>query len=355
MSYLQLLNCTGKMSTCCSDYGLARILSIFKSVFSLIQMIAPIVLIVMLTFQLTAMVVNPDEKKNMKRFINKFMAAFAIFSLPTTVNVILGIVPSSYELFSCWKSAGEVDNIIKANKSIYIRANKSKAKDILNDPSKYEKGNPKKDKDKNKPSKSKGDGSILLIAGHSYPPYCSTGGKADCRGMAASGYDETDQTRILVKLIKSELDKLGVKSDIANALMAGDNDKMNKSFYIECSLGTALCNKYDWGKYKFVLEIHFNASGAGTASGTMLVKNTAGYSTPADQDIVDAVVKNTGHRRYGDYVTGIANISYFQNKKVPITYLETEFYDNGNAMKTYTSKKEIIAKDIAKAIKKHYG
>ena len=195
---------------------------------------------------------------------------------------------------------------------------------------------------------------ILLIAGHAYPPYCN-GSPNDCRGMISSGYDETDQTRILVKLIKSELSALGVEADIANALMAGDSNQMNTSFYKECRNNTSLCNRFDWSRYKYVLEVHFNASSNGSAAGTQLVKKSSSYSTPVDQAIVNAVISNTGKRHYSDYVYSAFDIGYFMNLGIPITYLETEFYDNKSAMDNYSSKKEKIAKDIASAIKQYYG
>lgn len=345
MQYFQILNCTGDITTCCSDYGLARILSIFKQLFSLIQIIIPVILIVMATVQLTKMVASPDDKKGIKPLLNKFLAAVIIFFIPTLVNVVLSWMPSSFEVFPCWNAAEEIDEIIKTSNTIHIRLNDKKGQSFITDPGAYDKGNP---------SSSDGNGTILIIAGHSYSPYCS-GTPNDCRGRVSSGYDETEETRKLAKLVKQELNSIGVKADIANALMAGDSDKMNKSFYKECSRGTKLCQKYKWEKYKYVLEIHFNASSNGSASGTMLVKNSKSYSTKADKAILNAVTKHTGNRKYSDYISSIHNIRYFTNRNVPITYVEVEFYDNKSAMNKYTQKKELIAKDIASAIKEYYG
>lgn len=356
MKTIWILNCSGDISTCCSDYGLAQMLSVMKSFFHLIQIMVPIILLIMTTIQLVKMMANPDEKKNTKALINKFIAALICFFLPTIINVLLNalslgaenVLSKNFQVAACWDAADEVNEIIKVSKSVYISKNDKDSKYFLNNPDEYNPGNEKDN------STSSGNGNILLIAGHSYPPYCS-GAVNDCRGMIASGYDETDQTRILVKLIKKELDNLGVKSDIANALMANDTDRMNKSFYIECRTGSELCNKYNWQKYKYVLEIHFNASGSGTAAGTHLVKQSSSYSTKADQAIVQAVIKNTGKRQYSDYIYGAFNIGYFMSRNVPITYLETEFYDNKSAMDNYSKKKEQIAKDIAKAIQQYYG
>ena len=63
---------------------------------------------------------------------------------------------------------------------------------------------------------------------------------------------------------------MNVKNDIANALLAGDSNQMNKSFYIESRSNSKLFNKFDWDKYTFVLEVHFNATSKSNASGTLL-------------------------------------------------------------------------------------
>ncbi len=357
MKKIYILNCRGDISTCCSDYGLAKILSVIKKCFQLMQIIIPIILVVMITIQLIKMMANPEEQKNKKNLMNKLIAALICFFLPTIVNLTLEVIAigtenvlsKNFQAAICWDAADEVNEMIQVSKSVYISNHTKNSKNLYNDPSNYEEG------EESNSENSEGKGNILLIAGHSYPPYCNSKGISDCRGKISSGYDETDQTRILVKLIKQELDNLGVKSDIANALMAQDTNKMNKSFYLECKTGSELCKKYNWKKYKYVLEIHFNASSGATAAGTQLVKANRSYSTKADQAIVNAVIKNTGKKHYSDYIYGAFNIGYFTSRNVPITYLETEFYDNKSAMDNYSKKKEQIAKDIAKAIQKYYG
>lgn len=351
MSLFQVLNCSGDVTSCCSDIGLARLLSIMQNMLNLMHLVVPIILMVMATIQFIKMMINPDEKKNTKSLINKFLAAVFVFFVPTFMNVILNYMPGNFEIYACWDAASKTDEIISASKVTYISPKDAKEPTkVIVDPDSYEKGQPKEDG-----GSGGGNGTILLIAGHSYPTYCSNYPN-DCRGREASGYDETEETRKLVKLIKKELDSLNVKADIANALMAGDTDRMNKSFYRECKNNTRLCRKYKWKKYEYVLEIHFNGCAEHTASGPLLVKTSSSYSTKADKDILNAVSKHTGKKvRSAQIIPGIYDIKYFKRKGVPITYLETEFYDNKKAMDKYTKKKELIAKDIAAAIKKHYG
>ena len=194
-------------------------------------------------------------------------------------------------------------------------------------------------------------GQILLIAGHSYEPYCKQADE-ECRPTAASGYNEPDETRSLVKLIKSSLEKLHVNVDIANELFSPNDSTMNSSFFVESSLNTDKFRKIDWSKYTYVLEVHFNGGGG---EGPLLVKTSAGYSTLADAGIINAVVKNTGKKQLNDIIRPLNDASYFQSLNIPITYLETEFYDNKAAMDEYSAVKSQIASDIAKVISEKYG
>lgn len=200
-------------------------------------------------------------------------------------------------------------------------------------------------------------GPILLIAGHSYAPYCEQVTN-ECReediNSSPSGYFEPTETRELVKLVKTELENLNVRVDIANQLMAPNDSRMNTSFYVEKVLNTSTFQSINWSKYKYVLEIHFNA-GSGNDRGPLLVKKSSDYSTNADAGIIEAVTKNLGTKQLNDSIQGINSINYFMERNIPITYLETEFYDNKSAMDKYTEKKGQIAKDIAQAIRNTYG
>lgn len=354
MPYLYILDCAGDIDSCCSDFGLASIFGAMQRILNVIHIVVPIILIVGLLIQFTQMVINPDDQKKTKSksLMNRIIATVLVFLLPTIVNVAINWVFSDFSFASCWHSSSISEEMVMAMENTYVSTTDKEPKSFIVLPDEYDEAEVTAQKE-NGGNSSSGDGDILLIAGHSYSPYCASYPN-DCRGMLSSGYDETDQTRILVKLIQSELTALGVHSDIANALMAGNSNDMNTSFYRECANNSSLCNQYDWSKYKYVLEIHFNASN-GTAAGTQLVKRAANYSTPVDQAIVNAVVSNTGHRQFSDYVYSAFDIRYFMERGVPITYLETEFYDNRQAMDTYSSKKEQIAKDIAKAIAQYYG
>ncbi len=354
-----ILNCENLISSCCSDYALAKSLSIVNNILQLIHIIIPILLIIMAIKNLIELMQDPLEKKLVKKLMNKVLATIIIFFIPTIVNATLKMVSNSNDIYACLKAGSQLETMAKNDEIIYQTITEEKKYSIISNPKDYEKGEKEENITNNndyQDSSISSNGNILLIAGHSYSPYCSQGGLGDCRGVSArSGYAEEVETRKLVKLIKSNLDNLGVKSDIANAMMAGDNDKMNKSFFIESRLNTALFNKFDWNHYKFVLEVHFNATSGSPAQGTLLCKKSSSYNTPADNDIVNAVISHTGNRRLQDSIQPLNNVSYFTKRNIPIVYLETEFYDNASAMKKYTAQINGIARDIALAIQKHYG
>ena len=376
---MQILNCDNLINSCCSNYGLARLLSIYNNIMGLIHIFVPIILIVMLTVNLAQLMMKPDDEKLPKKPLSKVIAAVLVFFLPTIVNVVLGLLPNNFDLYGCLNAAKKADSIAKNNQTIYVSVNDEKKKQLIINPSEYEKGkkqtnnntnnnknntnnnsnnnnsnNNNSNNNNSQSSSSNGKKPVLLIAGHSYPPYCKQ--YSDCRGTSSSsGYAEEDETRKLVKLIKSNLDSLGVNSDVANALLSGDYDKMNKSFFIESRNNSEAFRKYDWTRYGFVLEVHFNAIGSHNAKGTLLCKKSSSYSTKADNDIVKAVTSHTGHKHISDSIQTLNNVTYFTKRGIPITYLETEFYDNADAMRVYTSHMNEIARDIALAIKKHYG
>ena len=65
------------VASACSDPGLASILMIVKSMVTMIQIIAPLLLIVMLAIHFIRLVKNPDEKKIRGFYMNAFASAWA--------------------------------------------------------------------------------------------------------------------------------------------------------------------------------------------------------------------------------------------------------------------------------------
>lgn len=117
MNWFQILaSCTSDFSNCCSDYGLAVFLHIFKTTMSIIQIIVPIILIVMCTIDFSKLVINPDDnnKAKFRGLFNKFLAAVIIFLMPIIVNVVIGSMEDTFDgakgfdVIGCWDAADEI-------------------------------------------------------------------------------------------------------------------------------------------------------------------------------------------------------------------------------------------------------
>ncbi len=123
MSFFQILDCSEALGTCCTDYGLLTILDISRKVLDLIQLVAPILLMIALAIQLTQLLVNPDDKKKTKSLINKFIAALLCFFVPYLVDLSLSLLPSDIESFqigACWDTAQISRELLRDSNSTYV-------------------------------------------------------------------------------------------------------------------------------------------------------------------------------------------------------------------------------------------
>ncbi len=120
MELVQLLKCSETLNNCCSSYVLANILDITKNIFSLIQLIVPIALIVAGTIQFIQLSINPEMKDGFRRVLNKFIAAFIIFVLPVIVDVIVGVIPNSVSVAKCWEDASVIAYSSRNSEHKYI-------------------------------------------------------------------------------------------------------------------------------------------------------------------------------------------------------------------------------------------
>ena len=124
---MQILNCVSELGTCCSDFGLAATLNIVRNILTIIQIVVPLILIVMSTVSLTKMVINPDEKKGMKKIYNQYLAAVFVFLVPMFVDMLLIMMPNSYSLSACWEQAKDNAELLKLNAAEYKEIDTGKA------------------------------------------------------------------------------------------------------------------------------------------------------------------------------------------------------------------------------------
>lgn len=144
MSLFQILECNDTLGTCCNDYGLVMTLDAFRKALNLIQIIVPIILIVLSCIELIALIGNPEEKKGLKKLINKYIAAVVVFAVPILVNVVLGIMPETFSVSACWEQAKISAEVVRTQKNTYIKADDETSSPILTNPGDYEKGNKRK-------------------------------------------------------------------------------------------------------------------------------------------------------------------------------------------------------------------
>lgn len=150
----QILSCSD-IGTCCSDYALANILDIIRRIFDLIQLIAPIILILMCVVGLSQLTMNPDVKDAKKKILNKVLAAILIFSLPIIVNAVLAVLPESFTIATCWNEAKTIREISKETELEYKTIDDIEKTKII-DEKKYENSKPKETNTNNNSTSSTG-------------------------------------------------------------------------------------------------------------------------------------------------------------------------------------------------------
>ena len=177
---------------------------------------------------------------------------------------------------------------------------------------------------------------ILLIAGH---------GDGD-PGAVGFGYKEADLTRELLKMVEKNLTKY------ANVTVFDTNKNPYKYFS---------SNKYDFKKYKYVFEIHFNAAaydktGDGKTTGTEILV----HPTERGVSVENAILKKIeclGFRNRGVKVrSNLLNMNICKGSQgVSYALLETCFIDDKDDMNLYSKKKSAIASAIAEGIVEGFG
>ena len=144
--YTQILSCNATVGSCCSDTALANLINIIRIVIEMVQVIAPIILIVTATIQLSKMMMDPDDPKGIKKrnLYNKFIAAVLIFLLPLFANLTLNVIDNAIpgtrdlEVMACFKASKTASNYKSSGNYIQRKTDKDKKK-ILNEKN-YDKG-----------------------------------------------------------------------------------------------------------------------------------------------------------------------------------------------------------------------
>lgn len=164
----------------CNSSSLLITLSAFKKIILLIQIIAPIVLIVGAGIGIYQMVINPERKNGTKNIINKFIAAAVVFFIPMFVNVVMGMVGDANNFSSCWNAVDA--NSSPSSSTEYVDPYDSGSKsNVVPDSGDYEKGKKKTTSSSSSSSNgnSSNSGSTSHPASGSVSPVATTSSNAN--------------------------------------------------------------------------------------------------------------------------------------------------------------------------------
>lgn len=177
---------------------------------------------------------------------------------------------------------------------------------------------------------------ILLIAGH---------GQGD-PGACAGSYQEATLTRELVSALSVAL------KPYANVTVFDIAKNMYK--YLKS-------NSFDFTKYDYVLEIHFNAcvndtKGNGITTGTEILVHTSEEATKVEEHILSKIA-SLGFRNRGIIPrSNLQNMNICKGKQgVSYALLETCFIDDVDDMRLYNSYKNNVVMAIADGVVEGFG
>ncbi|MBQ6477650.1 MAG: C40 family peptidase [Bacilli bacterium] len=111
-----ILKCNEALGTCCNDKTILPLLKVITQALDVLQILVPILLLAMAMFQMSKMVIFPDDKKQLKSLYNKFIAAVIVFLLPIVVSVTLNIVSEGSTTFDAIECLNEARN---SNDSVF--------------------------------------------------------------------------------------------------------------------------------------------------------------------------------------------------------------------------------------------
>ncbi len=192
----------------CSNDGIVTLLIILNRVLSIIQIIVPILVLIALSIALFKLVMNPEDKKLLKRVKNIFVALIVVFFIPMLVRTAIRLVTTN-------SSCLEEEQIYFINENYnpfknveYIESENNKKKhSIIQDPNDYEKGDEKKTEGLDAPKNG------LVISNSNAVYFLNTGASSDSFVIQDGEHFGLIDTATSGRgnFIATQLSKLGVK------------------------------------------------------------------------------------------------------------------------------------------------
>lgn len=100
----------------CSDLGVLRIMYMVKGFLTIVKVLVPFILIIMASIDIYKVVIKTSEKP-FKTILNRFIAAFFVFFIPTFINLVLTSMGNSViGGTTCWVNANESNIKLLAKK-----------------------------------------------------------------------------------------------------------------------------------------------------------------------------------------------------------------------------------------------
>ena len=107
----------------CGNYSVLKFISVAMNIVTLIQIIAPILLIITASIGLTKAMIHPDgktDKKEVMNLVRKGIALIIIFMIPVFIISVLGIVGESYHvpfsITTCIENASDKEYLLSLQK-----------------------------------------------------------------------------------------------------------------------------------------------------------------------------------------------------------------------------------------------
>lgn len=112
----------------CNDYTIAKIISIGKNVVNTLRIISPILLVTGLSISFFKGIINPEDKKVMKKVGSSIAGVIIFFFLPMMINTIMETISATggvgirengsniaYNITACWNTNTSVQTYNSAN------------------------------------------------------------------------------------------------------------------------------------------------------------------------------------------------------------------------------------------------